>query len=75
MPAKRVHIDDDTWASINLLMKDRMISFQELFDEAIRDLLKKRGIPTSLKEALSKSAARHEAKVRGKSHKRHRRAA
>jgi hypothetical protein len=73
MPAKRVHIDDDTWASINLLMKDRMISFQELFDEAIRDLLKKRGIPTSLKEALSKSAARHE--VRGKSHKRHRRAA
>jgi hypothetical protein len=75
MPAKRVHIDDDTWASINLLMKDRMISFQELFDEAIRDLLKKRGIPTSLKEALSKSGARHEAKVCGKSHKRHRRAA
>jgi hypothetical protein len=74
MPGKRVQIDDDTWASINLLMKDRMMSFQELFDEATRDLLKKRGIPKSLKEALSKSAARHEAKQR-KSHNRHQRAA
>jgi len=75
MPGKRVQIDDETWASINLLMKDRMMSFQELFDEAMRDLLKKRGIPKSLKEALSKSAARHESKAYRKSHKPNRRAA
>jgi urease accessory protein UreE len=76
MPAKRVQIDPDTWASVELLTKDRMMTFQELFDEAMRDLLRKHGIPVSLKEALSKSAARHEAKEQHKkSRKRHRRAA
>jgi hypothetical protein len=74
MPGKRVQIDDDMWASLNTLAKDRMMSFQELFDEGMRDLLKKDGIPASLKEALSKSAARHEAKERRKSQKRQRRA-
>jgi hypothetical protein len=33
-----------------------MKSFQELADEAFNDLLKKHGRPTSLKEALRKSA-------------------
>ena len=51
MPGKRVQIDEETWASINLLTKDRMMSFQELFDEAMRDLLKKHGIPASLRKA------------------------
>ena len=69
MPGKRVQIDDDMWASLNTLAKDRMLTFQELFDEGMRDLLKKHGIPASLKEALSKSAARHEAKERNKSQK------
>jgi len=63
------------WASIKLLAKERMMAFQELFDEAMRDLLKKHGIPASLKEALSKSAARHEAKERKKPQKRQRRTA
>ena len=72
MPGKRVLIDDDTWASLNTLAKDRMLTFQELFDEAMRDLLKKHGIPASLQEALSKSAARHEAKERKKRQKRQR---
>jgi hypothetical protein len=58
MPGKRVHIDVETWASVDLLAKDRMMSFQELFDEAIRDLLKKHKIPQSLREALSKSVNR-----------------
>ena len=75
MPGKRVLIDDDTWASLNTLAKDRMMNFQELFDEGMRDLLKKHGIPASLREALSKSAARHQAKERRKSQKRQRRAA
>jgi hypothetical protein len=56
MPGKRVQFDDETWASVDLLAKDRMMSFQELADEAFRDLLKKHGRPASLKEALRKSA-------------------
>jgi hypothetical protein len=75
MLVKRVHIADDMWASLNSLSKNRMMTFQELCNEAIRDLLKKHGIPASLKEALSKSAARHEAKKRRKLQKRQRRAA
>jgi hypothetical protein len=56
MRGKRVQFDDETWASIDLLAKDRMQSFQELADEAFRDILKKYGRPTSLKEALRRSA-------------------
>jgi hypothetical protein len=56
MPGKRVQFDDETWASIDLLARDRMMTFQEVADEAFRDLLKKHGRPTSLKEALRKSA-------------------
>jgi hypothetical protein len=56
MPGKRVQFDDETWASVDLLSKDSMKSFQELADEAFRDLLKKHGRPASLKEALRKSA-------------------
>ena len=33
-----------------------MKSFQELADEAFRDLLKKHGLPATLREALRKSA-------------------
>lgn len=51
------------------------MSFQELIDEALRDLFKKHGVPASLKEALSKSLTRHEAKAYKKIEKRHRRAA
>ena len=36
--------------------RDRMMDFQELADEAFRDLLKKHGRPSSLKEALRRSA-------------------
>lgn len=57
MPGKRVQFDDETWDSLDLLSKDSMKSFQELADEAFRDLLKKHGRPASLKEALRKSAA------------------
>ena len=58
MPGKRVQFDDDTWSSLDLLSKDSMKSFQELSDEAFRDLLKKHGRPASLKEALRRSAGR-----------------
>ena len=56
MPGKRIQFDNETWASVDLLAKDRMMTFQELADEAFRDLLKKHGRPASLKEALRKSA-------------------
>jgi len=53
---KRVQFDDETWSSLDLLAKDSMKSFQELADEAFRDLLKKHGRPANLREALRKSA-------------------
>jgi hypothetical protein len=56
MPGKRVQFDDATWQAIDLLGRDRMMEFQELADEAFRDLLKKHGRPTDLKSALRQSA-------------------
>jgi hypothetical protein len=56
MPGKRVQFDDETWQQIDLLARDQMKDFQELADEAFRDLLKKHGRPASLKEALRRSA-------------------
>ena len=56
MPGKRVQIDDETWASLDMLARDRMMDFQELADEAFRDLLHKHNRPTDLKAALRQSA-------------------
>ena len=56
MPGKRVQFDDETWASLDMLARDRMMDFQELADEAFRDVLKKHGRPSSLREALRRSA-------------------
>ena len=56
MPGKRVQLDDETWHALDLLGRDQMKDFQELADEAFRDLLQKHGRPLSLKEALRKSA-------------------
>ena len=55
MPGKRVAFDEETWAALDLLARDRMMDFQELADEAFRDLLKKHGRPTELKVALRRS--------------------
>ncbi|MFY9692669.1 MAG: hypothetical protein WA776_13615 [Xanthobacteraceae bacterium] len=56
MPGKRVQLDDETWRALDLLGRDQMKDFQELADEAFRDLLKKHGRPVDLKEALRRSA-------------------
>ena len=56
MPGKRIQFDDETFAALDLLARDRMMTFQELADEAFRDLLRKHNRPTELKEALRKSA-------------------
>ena len=56
MPGKRVQFDEETWRQIDLLGHDQMKDFQELADEAFRDLLKKYGRPVDLKDALRRSA-------------------
>jgi hypothetical protein len=55
MRGKRVQFDDETFNALDLLARDRMMSFQELADEAFTDLLKKHGRPTDLKSALRQS--------------------
>ncbi|HET9273397.1 MAG TPA: hypothetical protein VFO09_03930 [Methyloceanibacter sp.] len=62
MPGKRVQFDDETWAAIDALARERGVSFQELTDEAFADLLKKHRRPVGLKAALKESVA-----ARGKS--------
>ena len=52
---KRVQFDPETWHALNMLARDRMMTFQELADEAFRDLLRKHGRPSDLKDALRRS--------------------
>ena len=75
MPGKRVQIDDETWAVLDLLGRDRMATFQELADEAFADLLKKHGRPVGLKAALRKSAGASAGIVKLKDRKKPRRRA
>jgi hypothetical protein len=56
MPGKRVQFDDETWSALDLLARDRMMDFQELAEEAFRDLLRKHDRPVDLKSALRQSA-------------------
>jgi hypothetical protein len=55
MPDKRVQFDDETWAAVDAGAKARSKSFQELADEAFKDLLKKYRQPVGLKAALKES--------------------
>ena len=55
MTGKRVQFDEETWQALALLARDRMMDFQELADEAFRDLLHKHGRPADLKSALRQS--------------------
>ncbi|HZR60963.1 MAG TPA: hypothetical protein VFA80_08450 [Xanthobacteraceae bacterium] len=56
MPGKRIQIDNESWAALDLLAHDRMMTFQELADEAFADVLKKHGRPVDLRAALRRSA-------------------
>ncbi len=53
---KLIAFDEDTFAKLKELGRDRMATIQELADEAFADLLKKHGVPIDLKDALRKSA-------------------
>jgi hypothetical protein len=52
---KLVEFDAETWQALDLLGRDSMKTFQELVDEAFRDLLRKYDRPTDLKAALRQS--------------------
>ena len=54
---KLIAFDDDTFAKLKQLGRDRMATLQELADEAFADVLRKHGIPIDLKDALRKSAS------------------
>lgn len=53
---KVISFDAETWVTLKVLSQDTMLSLQELMDEAVRDLLSKRGRPVLLRDALEKSA-------------------
>jgi predicted HTH domain antitoxin len=53
---KLIDFDDETLAALTLLGRNRMVTLQELADEAFADLLKKRGVPIDLNDALRRSA-------------------
>jgi hypothetical protein len=53
---KLVAFDSETWQALDLLGRDSFTTFQELADEAFRDLLRKHGRPVELRDALKKSA-------------------
>ena len=54
---KLIAFDDETMAALTQLSRNRMSTLQELADEAFADLLKKRGVPIDLKDALRPSAS------------------
>ncbi len=56
MKGKVAKFEPEDFAALDQLARDRMMTFQELADEAFRDLLKKHGRPTDLKQALRRSA-------------------
>lgn len=49
---KLIAFDEETHHQLIQLGRDRMATLQELADEAFVDLLKKRGVPKDLKDAL-----------------------
>ena len=75
MKGKIIKFEPEDFAALDQLARDRMTTFQELADEAFRDLLKKHGRPTDLKEALRRSAgvssgaAKHKKQARAAAHK------
>jgi hypothetical protein len=53
---KLIEFDDDSFAKLTQLGRDRMATLQDLVDEAMADLLKKHGVPLDLRDALRRSA-------------------
>ena len=47
MPGKRVQFDDETWQAMDAVASRQGKTFQELADEAFKDLLKKHHQPSA----------------------------
>lgn len=56
MPRKLISLHAEDKRTLDELADDLSSTFQELMDEAVRDLLKKHGRPTGLREAFKASA-------------------
>jgi hypothetical protein len=67
VPGKRVQFDDETWQAIDAVAHARGKTFQELADEAFKDLLKKHRQPVGFKAALEESLGAKGKARRGKS--------
>ena len=55
MPGKRVQFKDEMFEAILAIERQRGRTFQQLADEAFKDLLKKYGQPVGLMAALEQS--------------------
>jgi antitoxin-like ribbon-helix-helix protein len=66
---KVIKFEPEGYVALDQLARDRMMTFQELADEAFCDLLVKHGRPTDLKEALRKSIHGVESRERSVSQK------
>jgi hypothetical protein len=67
---KLIAFDQETWQALDLLARDSMSTWDELADEAFRDLLKKHGRPTDLRTALKQSMRQAEPKKGSKKKRR-----
>jgi hypothetical protein len=61
---KLIAFDEETWQALEVLARDQMKSWEELTDEALRDLLKKHGRSEDLRTALKLSIKRTDDKGR-----------
>jgi hypothetical protein len=55
MKGKRVQFDDEIFAALEAVAQQQRVSFQNLADEAFKDLLKKHHQPVGFKAALKES--------------------
>jgi hypothetical protein len=55
---KLVNFESASLEALELLAADKHMSFQELMNEAVVDLLKKHGRPTTMKEMFRQSLGR-----------------
>ena len=55
MKGKRVQFDDEIFAALEAVAHEQGVSFQDLADEAFKDLLKKHHQPVGFKAALEES--------------------
>ena len=66
MKGKRVQFDDEIFAALEAVAQQQRVSFQDLADEAFKDLLKKHHQPVGFKAALKESLGGKESKIGAK---------